>query len=164
MHVSSQGAPNVTPTPAHCANTSRSTPVKPCRHRKRSSYIIRWSRKLGMCALACSIFMAPLLQYRVQTIGVLLPSVRFIRRFLLSTLRKMNPVAEPYLWSSLADTAASASTTICTTTSSVSRDFLHWFVESTWSVVPMRFSLSLTNTAPSQTHIKNSTRCFMKYQ
>lgn len=37
-------------------------------------------------------------------------------------------------------------------------------MESTWSVVPMRSSLSLTNTAPFQTHIKNSTRCFMKYQ
>lgn len=36
-----------------------------------------------MCALACSISMALLLQYRVQTIGVLPPSVRFIRRVLV---------------------------------------------------------------------------------
>ncbi len=49
----------------------------------RSTYTIRWSRKLWMCALACSISMALLLQYRVQTIGVLPPSVRFIRRVLV---------------------------------------------------------------------------------
>ncbi len=46
----------------------------------RSTYTIRWSRKLWMCTLACSISMALLLQYRFQTLGVLPPSVRFIRR------------------------------------------------------------------------------------
>ncbi len=46
----------------------------------RSTYTIRWSRKLWMCTLACSISMALLLQYRVQTLGVLPPSVRFIKR------------------------------------------------------------------------------------
>lgn len=49
----------------------------------RSSYTIRWSRKFWMCALACSISMAQLIQYRVQNIGVLPPSLRFIRKALL---------------------------------------------------------------------------------
>ncbi len=36
-------------------------------------------QEVWMCTLACSISMALLLQYRVQTLGVLPPSVRFIR-------------------------------------------------------------------------------------